>query len=158
MDLTPSLDPLEPKILRKMCISYCALITFAPIVVNISGCLPRPRKHLSTKFGNIFSGNFCITVHLFFVVDCNSATYEQIRVKSIPLPILHASTNFGANPSCSLGWVGKHELTVWFTDRLTMPQVGQPPGSGKNSYPEFARGLFLTAIYQQDEKICFNLS
>ena len=32
-----------------------------------------------------------------------------------------------------------------------MPLVGQPPGSGKNRYPEFARVMILTAVFQQDE-------
>ena len=36
---------------------------------------------------------------------------------------------------------------------------GRPThGSGKKRYPEFARGGFLTVMYQQDENIFFNLS
>ena len=74
---------------------------------EISGGLLHPMLHLS------FWGNLCMTVHLFFVVvSCYSATYEQVRAKSLPLPILHAFTHCGANLSCSLGWAGKHERTV----------------------------------------------
>ena len=90
-------------------------------------------------FGGIY---IWLSICFFVVVGCYSATYEQVRVKSIPLPILHASTHCGANLSCSLGWAGKHERTVWFTDRLTMPQIGRSMGLAKIDIQNLLGGCF----------------